>query len=82
MFARLAQITAKPGQASNVSQAARDRLIPMLKQQPGFIDTLGLNSDTDPNQFVGITLWNSKEDGYGRAPHLLRRRLCLPLPAN
>jgi quinol monooxygenase YgiN len=62
MFARLAQITAKPGQASNVSQAARDRLIPMLKQQPGFIDTLGLNSDTDPNQFVGITLWNSKED--------------------
>ena len=62
MFARLAQITAKPGQASNVSQAARDRLIPMLKQQPGFIDTLGLNSDTDPNQLVGITLWNSKED--------------------
>jgi quinol monooxygenase YgiN len=62
MFARLAQITAKPGQASNVSQAARDRLIPTLKQQPGFIDTLGLNSDTDPNQLVGITLWNSKED--------------------
>jgi hypothetical protein len=28
----------------------------------GFIDTLGLNSDTDPNQFVGITLWKSKED--------------------
>ena len=62
MFARLVQITAKPGQAANVSQAARDRLIPMLKQQPGFIDTLGLNSDTDPNQFVGITLWKSKED--------------------
>jgi len=61
MFARLAQITAKPGQASNVSQAARD-LIPMFKQRPGFIDTLGLSSDMDPNQFVGIILWNSKED--------------------
>jgi len=62
MFARIAEVTAKPGQASNVSQAARERLIPMLKQQPGFIDTLGLNSDTDPNQLVGITLWKSKED--------------------
>jgi heme-degrading monooxygenase HmoA len=62
MFARLTQFTAKPGQASNVKQAARDSLIPMLKQQPGFIDTLGLNSDTDPNQFVRITLWKSKED--------------------
>jgi|SRR6516225_11999056 quinol monooxygenase YgiN len=62
MFARIAQLTAKPGQASNLSQAARDHLIPMLKQQPGFIDTLGLNSDTDPNQLVGVTLWKSKED--------------------
>ncbi len=61
MFARLTQITAKPGQASNVSQAARD-LIPILKQRPGFIDILSLNSDTDPNQLVGITLWKSKED--------------------
>jgi quinol monooxygenase YgiN len=62
MFARVAEVTAKPGQASNVSQATRERLIPMLKQQPGFIDTLGLNSDTDSNHFVGITLWKSKEE--------------------
>lgn len=62
MYARLSQLAAKPGQASNLSQAARDRLLPILKQQPGFVDTLGLNSDTDPNQLVGITLWKSKED--------------------
>ena len=62
MYARVSQLTAKPGQASNLSQAARDRLLPILRQQPGFIDTLGLNSDTDPNQVVGITLWKSKED--------------------
>ena len=62
MYARIAQITAKPGQASNISQAARDRLIPMLKQQAGFIDAVMLNSESDPNEFVTITLYKSKED--------------------
>jgi len=62
MYARIAQLTAKSGQVSNLDQAVRDRLLPMLKQQPGFIDALGLHSDTESNQFVGITIWKSKED--------------------
>jgi quinol monooxygenase YgiN len=62
MFARIAQVTAKPGQASNISQAARERLVPMLKQQAGFVDVVILNSESDPNEFVTITLYKSKED--------------------
>ena len=62
MFARIVQITAKPGQGSNLSQHTRDRTINVLKQQPGFIDMLVVKSDTDPNQFVGISLWKSKEE--------------------
>jgi len=62
MVARIAQVTAKPGQASNISQAARERLVPMLKQQAGFIDAVILNSESDPNEFVTITLYKSKED--------------------
>jgi heme-degrading monooxygenase HmoA len=52
MFARIVQITAKPGQGPNLSQHTRDRTINVLKQQPGFIDMLVVKSDTDPNQFV------------------------------
>ena len=62
MFARIVQITAKPGQGPNLSQHTRDRTINVLKQQPGFIDMLVVKSDTDPNQFVGISLWKSKEE--------------------
>jgi quinol monooxygenase YgiN len=61
MFARLTQLIAKPGQGPNLTQAGRE-LIERLKERAGFIDTLLLSSDTDPNQFVGITLWKSKED--------------------
>jgi heme-degrading monooxygenase HmoA len=39
-----------------------ERTLPILKQQPGFVDALALNSDTDPKQFVGITIWKTKED--------------------
>ena len=62
MFARMVQITAKSGQGPNLSQHTRHRTINVLKQQPGFIDMVVLKSDTDPNQFVGISLWKSKEE--------------------
>ena len=62
MFARIVQITAKSGQGPNLSEHVRGRTINVLKQQPGFIDMLVLKSDSDPNQFVGISLWKSKEE--------------------
>lgn len=62
MFARIVQITAKPFQGPNLSEHTRDRTINVLKQQPGFMDMLVVKSDTDPNQFVGISLWKSKEE--------------------
>ena len=62
MFARMVQITAKSGQGTNLSQHTRDRTINVLKQQPGFIDMVVLKSDTDPNQFAGISVWKSKEE--------------------
>jgi quinol monooxygenase YgiN len=62
MYARMIQLTAKSGQAKDLSKVMQERALPILKQQPGFVDALALNSDTEPNQFVGITIWNSKED--------------------
>jgi len=62
MFARMIQLTAKAGQNKDLTRAMVERSLPALRQQPGFVDALGLNSDSDPNQFVGITIWKSKED--------------------
>ena len=62
MYARMIQLTAKSGQGKDLSKVMQERALPILKQQPGFVDALALNSDTEPNQFVGISIWKSKED--------------------
>jgi len=62
MYARMIQLTAKSGQGKDLSKTMKERALPILKQQPGFVDALALSSDTEPNQFVGITVWKSKED--------------------
>ena len=62
MYARMIQLTAKSGQGKDLTKMMKERTLPILRQQAGFVDALALNSDTEPNQFVGITIWNSKED--------------------
>ena len=62
MFARMVQISAKSGQGPNLSQHTRDRTINVLKQHHGFIDMVVLKSDTDPNQFAGISFWKNKKE--------------------
>jgi quinol monooxygenase YgiN len=62
MYARLVQTTAKPGHLEELNSAVRERVLPILRQQAGFVDALSLVSDTDGDQWVGIALWKSKED--------------------
>jgi len=62
MHARMIQVTSKPGQIKECIKALVDRGLPVLKQQQGFVDALALTSETEHDQFVGITIWKSKED--------------------
>jgi hypothetical protein len=43
------------------SRSCPDFAVTCIKQ-PGFVDALGLSSDTEHDQFVGITVWRSKVD--------------------
>jgi len=62
MHARMLQITTKPGQFKEFVTTMVERGLPLLKQQPGFVDAMALSSDMDRDQFVGVTIWKSKED--------------------
>ena len=62
MHARLMQVTAKSGQVKEFVRALTERGLPIIRQQPGFVDALALTSDTEHDQFVGITIWNTRED--------------------
>jgi len=62
MYARLIQLTAKPGQVKDCVRALVDQGLPLLKQQPGFVDAVALTSEAELDKFVGITFWKSRED--------------------
>lgn len=61
MIARLVQVTTKPGQLQEFVKAMAERNLPILKQQPGFVDAVVLISDTQRDLLVGIAIWRSKE---------------------
>ena len=62
MFARLIEINAKSGKASELARTINEKVLPILKKQTGFVDETILTSDTEPNRIIGLGLWNSRED--------------------
>ena len=62
MHAQMIQLTAKPGRGKELNKIMLERSLPILKQQPGFVDGIALNPDTGPEQFVGISIWKTAAD--------------------
>jgi heme-degrading monooxygenase HmoA len=62
MYARMIQLTTKAGHLKDCIRAMVEQGLPLVKQQPGFVDALALSSDTERDQFVGVTIWKTRED--------------------
>jgi len=62
MFTRIVEVTAKSGEARELSNTINDKVLPILKKQAGFVDETLLVSDTEPNRVLAISFWNTKED--------------------
>src|SRR6478752_2807646 len=62
MFTRVVEITSKAGKARDVSRTVSDKVLAILKNQPGFMDEITLVSDEDPNRVLAISFWKSKEN--------------------
>lgn len=61
MFARVMHIQSKPGKLDEVITCYQDSVMPVLKQQPGFSNTL-LLTDPATGKGMSITLWHSEAD--------------------
>lgn len=62
MFARMVEAPAKAGKRNEVMAILNKELAPILKQQKGFVDFVGLASDTSPADGITLTFWASKDD--------------------
>jgi heme-degrading monooxygenase HmoA len=62
MFARVVEIATKPGKSQDVANTIAEKILPFLRQQPGFLDETVLTSDMESNRVLGISFWKTKED--------------------
>jgi hypothetical protein len=62
MFARGVEVIAKPSKTLEVADTIRERALPILRKQSGFVDEIVLVSDTEVDHVLALSLWNTKED--------------------
>ena len=68
MFTRVVEVTSKTGKARDLTRTVNEKVLSILKNQPGFLDEIALVSDEDPNRVLALSFWKSKEhaDAYQR----------------
>src|SRR5712692_4292794 len=82
MFARGVEVIAKPSKTLEVTETIRERALPILRKQSGFVDQIVLVSDTEVDHVLALSFWNTKEDAeryhgdeyptlYGPLAHLI-----------
>ena len=62
MFTRIVEITTKAGKAKELSRTIGEKVLALLRTQPGFVDELTLISDQNPDRVLAMSFWNTKED--------------------
>lgn len=60
MFTRVVAARTKVGKASEFVAVIQEKILPLLEEQRGFVDAILLVSDTDLNQVLAISVWESK----------------------
>ena len=68
MFTRIVEITAKSGKAGELSRTVNEKVISILRDQPGFVDEIVLVSDDNPDRVLALSFWKTRQDleKYGR----------------
>ena len=62
MFTRFVECHVKPGKKDDFNNKLRNDVLAILQKQPGFVDLIGLVSESDPDRVVSVSFWNSKQD--------------------
>ena len=61
MFTRVVHIHTKTGKARDLSTTLNEKVIPLLKKQPGFVDEITLVSSNNPDEMLALSFWESEE---------------------
>lgn len=62
MFTRIVEVTTKAGKAKELTRTINDKVLALLRTQPGFVDEVTLISDQNPDRVLAMSFWNTRED--------------------
>ena len=81
MFTRMLQIQTKAGKRTEYSNMIHDKVLPILKKQPGFVDEITLVSTTNPDRGFALSFWANKADAerYHREQYAAVSEIMRPL---
>ncbi len=62
MIARLIEVNLKPERYNEFRTLFENEILPVLKRQNGFLDSVSMLSDDNKNRAITVSLWKSKTD--------------------
>ena len=62
MFTRVVEISTKHGKSHETANTINEKVLPILRQQSGFLDETVLTSDVESNRVLALSFWKTKED--------------------
>jgi heme-degrading monooxygenase HmoA len=62
MFTRTLECEARVGKKDELANRVTQEVLPILQNQPGFVDMIALSDDVRPRHLVYLSFWKSKED--------------------
>jgi quinol monooxygenase YgiN len=62
MFTRVVALQTKPGKAKELSSTLNEKVLSLLRKQPGFVDEISLISSTEPDRILALSFWKSEQD--------------------
>ena len=86
MFARVVEIAVKTEKKEDFLQTMRQEILPILKQQPGFLELLPLMPVVANERMCALTFWSDKGDAdqyakdvFPRLEQILKPFLTIPV---
>ncbi len=61
MFTRVVEIRTRTGKSKEFSTTLNEKVLPILRKQPGFVDEITLVSNTEPDRILALSFWQSQE---------------------
>lgn len=81
MFTRVVEVNVKPGKAKELARILQEKVLPILKQQAGFLDEIVLISTIEPDRVLTLSFWKepANADRYHRQEFPKITEMLMPL---